>query len=168
MTGADRRRPRCRRSPAITFAAPSAPAAAAGEPADHAITAADVRAAAVTEERADAVGTQRLHRHLLQANTTAIRPLRRQPRRQRHRRLRGDDRAPDAVSDRRDGEDGDRRRSAPDPDASRRSRFRSSSSGSSPTSDLSFFAGPNFTFGGRIHTNGNLWLAQGTGRDADD
>jgi hypothetical protein len=29
--------------------------------------------------------------------------------------------------------------------------------------DLSFFAGPNFNFGGRIHTNGNLWLAQGNG-----
>jgi hypothetical protein len=29
--------------------------------------------------------------------------------------------------------------------------------------DLSFFAGPNFNFGGRVHTNGNLWLAQGNG-----
>jgi hypothetical protein len=29
--------------------------------------------------------------------------------------------------------------------------------------DLSFFAGPNFNFGGRIHTNGNLWLAEGDG-----
>ena len=29
--------------------------------------------------------------------------------------------------------------------------------------DLSFFAGPNFTFGGRVHTNGNLFLAQGGG-----
>src|SRR5580692_12786403 len=27
--------------------------------------------------------------------------------------------------------------------------------------DCSFFAGPNFNFGGRVHTNGNLWLAQG-------
>src|SRR5271170_5185824 len=27
--------------------------------------------------------------------------------------------------------------------------------------DLSFFAGPNFNFGGRVHTNGNLWLAEG-------
>ncbi|HEY7292384.1 MAG TPA: pilus assembly PilX N-terminal domain-containing protein [Vicinamibacterales bacterium] len=27
--------------------------------------------------------------------------------------------------------------------------------------DLSFFAGPNFGFGGRVHTNGNLFLAQG-------
>jgi hypothetical protein len=27
--------------------------------------------------------------------------------------------------------------------------------------DLSFHAGPNFNFGGRIHTNGNLYLAQG-------
>ena len=27
--------------------------------------------------------------------------------------------------------------------------------------DLSFFAGPNFGFGGRVHTNGNLWLAEG-------
>jgi hypothetical protein len=27
--------------------------------------------------------------------------------------------------------------------------------------DLSFFAGPNFNFGGRVHTNGNLWLASG-------
>ena len=25
--------------------------------------------------------------------------------------------------------------------------------------DLSFFAGPNFNFGGRVHTNGNLFLA---------
>jgi hypothetical protein len=29
--------------------------------------------------------------------------------------------------------------------------------------DLSFFAGPNFNFGGRTHTNGNLFLAQGNG-----
>src|SRR4029079_496217 len=27
-------------------------------------------------------------------------------------------------------------------------------------SDLSFFAEQNFSFGGRIHTNGNLWLGQ--------
>ena len=27
--------------------------------------------------------------------------------------------------------------------------------------DLSFFAGPNFNFGGRVHSNGNLWLAEG-------
>lgn len=27
--------------------------------------------------------------------------------------------------------------------------------------DLSFFAGPDFDFGGRVHTNGNLFLAQG-------
>jgi len=29
--------------------------------------------------------------------------------------------------------------------------------------DLSFFAGPNFNFGGRVHTNGNLYLAEGGG-----
>jgi hypothetical protein len=29
--------------------------------------------------------------------------------------------------------------------------------------DLSFFAGPNFGFGGRVHTNGNLFLSQGGG-----
>ncbi len=29
--------------------------------------------------------------------------------------------------------------------------------------DLSFFAGPDFNFGGRVHTNGNLWLAEGSG-----
>jgi hypothetical protein len=29
--------------------------------------------------------------------------------------------------------------------------------------DCSFFAGPNFTFGGRTHTNGNLYLAEGNG-----
>jgi Tfp pilus assembly protein PilX len=29
--------------------------------------------------------------------------------------------------------------------------------------DLSFFAGPDFDFGGRVHTNGNLFLSQGTG-----
>jgi hypothetical protein len=29
--------------------------------------------------------------------------------------------------------------------------------------DLSFFAGPDFSFGGRVHTNGNLWLAEGGG-----
>ncbi|HKM81704.1 MAG TPA: hypothetical protein VJY15_12160 [Candidatus Acidoferrum sp.] len=29
--------------------------------------------------------------------------------------------------------------------------------------DLSFFAGPNFDFGGRTHTNGNLFLAEGDG-----
>jgi hypothetical protein len=29
--------------------------------------------------------------------------------------------------------------------------------------DLAFFAGPDFNFGGRVHTNGNLWLAEGTG-----
>jgi len=30
-------------------------------------------------------------------------------------------------------------------------------------SDLSFFAGPNFNFGGRVHSNGHLFLAQGSG-----
>jgi Tfp pilus assembly protein PilX len=30
-------------------------------------------------------------------------------------------------------------------------------------SDLSFFAGPQFNFGGRVHTNGNLFLAAGSG-----
>jgi len=29
-------------------------------------------------------------------------------------------------------------------------------------SDCSFFAGPTFSFGGRMHTNGNLWLASGS------
>ena len=29
--------------------------------------------------------------------------------------------------------------------------------------DLSFFAGPNFNFGGRVHTNGSLFLAEGAG-----
>jgi hypothetical protein len=29
--------------------------------------------------------------------------------------------------------------------------------------DLSFFAGPDFNFGGRVHTNGNLFLAEGNG-----
>jgi hypothetical protein len=29
--------------------------------------------------------------------------------------------------------------------------------------DCSFFAGPNFNFGGRVFTNGNLWLAEGDG-----
>jgi hypothetical protein len=29
--------------------------------------------------------------------------------------------------------------------------------------DCSYFAGPNFNFGGRVHTNGNLWLAEGDG-----
>jgi hypothetical protein len=29
--------------------------------------------------------------------------------------------------------------------------------------DLSFFAGPNFNFGGRVHTNGNLYLTEGDG-----
>jgi hypothetical protein len=29
--------------------------------------------------------------------------------------------------------------------------------------DLSFFAGPVFDFGGRVHTNGNLWLAANSG-----
>ncbi len=29
--------------------------------------------------------------------------------------------------------------------------------------DLSFFAGPNFNFGGRVHTNANLFLASGNG-----
>ncbi|MGH9503103.1 MAG: hypothetical protein ACRD20_09650 [Terriglobales bacterium] len=30
-------------------------------------------------------------------------------------------------------------------------------------SDLSYFAGPNFDFAGRVHTNGNLFLAEGNG-----
>ncbi|MBI4473251.1 MAG: pilus assembly PilX N-terminal domain-containing protein [Acidobacteria bacterium] len=30
-------------------------------------------------------------------------------------------------------------------------------------SDLSFFAGPQFNFGGRVHSNGNLFLAAGSG-----
>ena len=29
--------------------------------------------------------------------------------------------------------------------------------------DLAFFAGPNFNFGGRVHTNGNLFLSEGNG-----
>ncbi len=29
--------------------------------------------------------------------------------------------------------------------------------------DLSFFAGPDFNFGGRVHTNGNLFMAEGSG-----
>jgi hypothetical protein len=29
--------------------------------------------------------------------------------------------------------------------------------------DLSFFAGPDFNFGGRVHSNGNLWLTEGGG-----
>ena len=32
-----------------------------------------------------------------------------------------------------------------------------------PQTDLAFFAGPDFDFGGRVQTNGNLWLAEGTG-----
>jgi len=28
--------------------------------------------------------------------------------------------------------------------------------------DLSFFAGPNFSFGGRVHSNGNIFLAEGS------
>jgi Tfp pilus assembly protein PilX len=30
-------------------------------------------------------------------------------------------------------------------------------------SDLSFFAGPNFNFGGRVHSNGSIFLAEGDG-----
>jgi len=30
-------------------------------------------------------------------------------------------------------------------------------------SDLAFFNGPSFNFGGRVHTNGNLWLAPNSG-----
>ncbi|HEX3154247.1 MAG TPA: pilus assembly PilX N-terminal domain-containing protein, partial [Candidatus Angelobacter sp.] len=30
-------------------------------------------------------------------------------------------------------------------------------------SDLNFFAGPDFDFGGRVHTNGDLYLAEGNG-----
>jgi hypothetical protein len=30
--------------------------------------------------------------------------------------------------------------------------------------DLSFFAGPNFNFGGRVHTNGNLFRPKATVR----
>jgi hypothetical protein len=29
--------------------------------------------------------------------------------------------------------------------------------------DLAFFAGPDFDFGGRVHSNGNIWLAEGDG-----
>ena len=29
--------------------------------------------------------------------------------------------------------------------------------------DCGFHAGPDFNFGGRVHTNGNLWLAEGSG-----
>ena len=32
-------------------------------------------------------------------------------------------------------------------------------------SDLSYFAGPNFNFAGRVHTNGNLFLAEGNGNN---
>ncbi len=31
-------------------------------------------------------------------------------------------------------------------------------------SDLSYFAGPDFDFGGRVHTNGDLYLAEGDGK----
>ncbi|PYU18207.1 MAG: hypothetical protein DMG30_28730 [Acidobacteria bacterium] len=31
------------------------------------------------------------------------------------------------------------------------------------TNDLDYFAEPNFNFGGRVHSNGNLWLAELTG-----
>jgi hypothetical protein len=31
-------------------------------------------------------------------------------------------------------------------------------------SDLSYFAGPDFDFGGRVHTNGDLYLAEGNGK----
>jgi Tfp pilus assembly protein PilX len=31
--------------------------------------------------------------------------------------------------------------------------------------DCSYFAGPDFSFGGRVHTNGNLFLASGNGRN---
>jgi hypothetical protein len=31
--------------------------------------------------------------------------------------------------------------------------------------DLSFFAGPTFNFGGKVHTNGDLYLAKGTGSE---
>jgi Tfp pilus assembly protein PilX len=31
--------------------------------------------------------------------------------------------------------------------------------------DLSFFAGPQFNFGGKVHTNGDLYLAKGSGSD---
>ncbi len=31
--------------------------------------------------------------------------------------------------------------------------------------DLSYFPGPNFNFGGRVHTNGNLFLAEGGGNN---
>jgi hypothetical protein len=34
--------------------------------------------------------------------------------------------------------------------------------------DLSFFPGPNFNFGGRVHTNGNLWLAAGSALTLSD
>ncbi|MGE0039565.1 MAG: hypothetical protein AB7H88_14355 [Vicinamibacterales bacterium] len=34
--------------------------------------------------------------------------------------------------------------------------------------DLSFFAGPNFNFGGRVHTNGNLFLASGSTQTLSD
>jgi hypothetical protein len=34
--------------------------------------------------------------------------------------------------------------------------------------DLSFFAGPDFDFGGRVHTNGNLFLASGSTLDLSD
>jgi hypothetical protein len=34
--------------------------------------------------------------------------------------------------------------------------------------DCSFFAGPNFDFGGRMHTNGNLWLASGSTLTMED
>ncbi len=31
--------------------------------------------------------------------------------------------------------------------------------------DLSFFAGPQFKFGGRVHSNGNIFLAEGSGKE---
>ncbi len=33
--------------------------------------------------------------------------------------------------------------------------------------DLGFHAGPDFDFGGRVHTNASLYLAQGTSNELD-
>ena len=49
----------------------------------------------------------------------------------------------------------------------RRSPCRCSSSASSRRSDLTFYAGDNFDFGGRVHTNGNLLLSEAVWQDPD-
>ena len=147
----------------VTFAARPGGAGAADELADDQVRQLHGQCATVRPSRASAPTATRSS----SAPTPAGNPMPPTSTADQDRPVRRADRAADAVSDGRDG----RRRTA----AAKctwcarwsRWRFPVFQFGMFSDVDLSFFAGPNFDFGGRVHTNGNLFLAAGQRRHAD-